>query len=107
MSINNRIKLEKDTLSKMITIYCKDKHKLKEGLCRECEELLSYSIKRLESCKFGEDKPVCGRCKIHCYKPEMRMKIIGVMRVVGPKMLLKHPVLTINHFMQMIKRKKV
>lgn len=107
MPKDKKIKLEKETLNKMINIYCKDKHKLKEGLCGECEELLNYAIKRLQGCKFGEDKPVCGKCKIHCYEPEMRIKIIRVMRAVGPKMLLMHPVLTINHFIQMIKKKRV
>lgn len=105
MATDKGIKIEKETLNKMINIYCKSEHKLKGGLCKECEELLSYSMKKLEGCRFGENKPACGKCKIHCYKPEMRMRIIQVMRKVGPKMLIKHPILTIDHLIQTFKKK--
>lgn len=42
-------------------------------------------------------KPVCGKCKIHCYKPSMREKIKMVMRYSGPRMIYKHPVMLAKH----------
>ena len=66
-------------------------------LCPQCQELLTYAHKRLERCKFGNDKPSCTRCPVHCYKPAMRQQIRQVMRYSGPRMLLHNPVLAIRH----------
>lgn len=66
-------------------------------LCPQCQALLDYAHKRLEHCKFGEDKPSCTRCPVHCYKPAMRQQIRQVMRYSGPRMLLHNPVLAIRH----------
>ena len=38
-------------------------------LCPKCQAFLDYALKRLACCPYGEEKPVCGSCKIHCYKP--------------------------------------
>lgn len=59
---------EKEVVSKMITIYCRSKHKSGKELCHECEILKTYAMQRLERCPFGEGKPTCGTCTIHCYK---------------------------------------
>ena len=66
-------------------------------LCPQCQELLTYAHQRLEHCKFGEDKPSCTCCPVHCYKPAMRQQIRQVMRYSGPRMLLHNPVLAIRH----------
>ena len=66
-------------------------------LCPQCQELLTYAHQRLERCKFGNDKPSCTRCPVHCYKPAMRQQIRQVMRYSGPRMLLHNPVLAIRH----------
>ena len=66
-------------------------------LCPQCQELLTYAHKRLERCKFGNEKPSCTRCPVHCYKPSMRQQIRQVMRYSGPRMLLHNPVLAIRH----------
>ena len=66
-------------------------------LCPQCQELLTYAHLRLERCKFGNDKPSCTRCPVHCYKPAMRQQIRQVMRYSGPRMLLHNPVLAIRH----------
>ena len=39
----------------------------------------------------------CGKCLVHCYQPQMREKVKGVMRYSGPRMLLHHPVLAMHH----------
>lgn len=91
-------RLEEETVSKMIEIYCREVHGSSKGkLCPECSDLLAYARKRIEKCPYGEEKPVCSKCKIHCYKPEMREKIRAVMRYSGPKMLIRSPLLTIHY----------
>ncbi|MCA1293333.1 nitrous oxide-stimulated promoter family protein [Paenibacillus sp. alder61] len=66
-------------------------------LCRECEDLLTYALKRLTYCRFGENKTTCAACPVHCYAPEPREAIRKVMRYAGPRMLWTHPVLTVRH----------
>lgn len=66
-------------------------------LCRECEDLLTYALKRLTYCRFGENKTTCAACPVHCYAPEPREAIRKVMRFAGPRMLWTHPVLTVRH----------
>ncbi|WP_373691314.1 nitrous oxide-stimulated promoter family protein [Endozoicomonas sp. YOMI1] len=46
---------------------------------------------------YGVEKPTCANCQVHCYKPEQRRQIREVMKWAGPRLLLKHPVLTIQH----------
>lgn len=93
----DRFEHEKKTLRAMITLYCRDLHKTGEGLCPECAVLQDYAFARLDSCPFGPEKPKCSKCPIHCYKPTMRTAIRNVMRVAGPRMLFRHPILAIGH----------
>jgi hypothetical protein len=102
-------KNEEKTLIAMFRIYCGKLHNKGEGgkanqsdLCQDCQSLFEYAKERLEKCPHGERKPVCGVCKIHCYKPEMRLRITHVMRYAGPRMLFRHPVLTFQHLLQRI-----
>jgi len=92
----SRLTREQETIKFMIDIYCKHHHKQKD-LCEECDSLWQYAISRLDKCTFGEDKPVCVKCPIHCYKPGMRDHIKTVMRFSGPRMLLHHPYLACMH----------
>ena len=69
------------------------------ALCEQCASLLDYAFRKLDRCVFGADKPVCAKCPIHCYKPEMRERIQRVMRYAGPRMLLSHPVLAVGHLL--------
>jgi hypothetical protein len=90
------IRKEKDTVSRMIELYCRKKHRRKE-LCEECTALKNFAHKRLSLCPFGEDKGACSNCSVHCYKPEYRIKIKAVMRYTGPWMLVYHPVFSVKH----------
>lgn len=101
---SNRINREKKTVEKMLRLYCKHHHGSKDELCEQCKELLDYAMIRLDKCKFGNNKPTCGNCTAHCYKPNMREKIIAVMRYSGPKMLFAHPVLAIAHLIDGYKK---
>ena len=89
---------EEKTIEIMIHTYCRNLHHHDSGICDECNELLMYAKKRLGNCIQGTKKTTCGRCKVHCYKPEMRQKIKIVMRYSGPRFLLRHPLLLLIHF---------
>lgn len=89
---------EKKVVTSMITIYCRSTHGSKTQLCDACDALLTYALRRLERCPYGEDKPTCASCTIHCYKPEMRLKIKEVMRKAGPRMFFFHPIDVVKHF---------
>ncbi len=94
-----RIEREKHTVELMIRLYCRKAEGNRE-LCEDCRELLTYACKRLDSCKFGNGKPSCKKCTVHCYKPEMRERIRRVMRYAGPRMMLYHPVAAIRHLLE-------
>lgn len=94
----SKIEREKRVVARMIDLYCRKNLKVAE-LPEEYRELLNYAHKRLEGCKFGEAKPACKRCPIHCYKPSMRDKIRAVMRWAGPRMLLYDPIAAIRHLL--------
>lgn len=102
---NKRLSKQKNDIEVMIKLYCKKKHGRKHGLCDECKELFNYAVMRIERCKFGDKKPNCGGCKIHCYKKEMRESIIEVMKFSGPRMLIYNPRIAIDHLIDMLKYK--
>lgn len=93
---NRRLAREWNTVSAMLQIYCRDQHG--GGLCQECLELANYVSLRLHRCHFGEEKPTCARCPVHCYQRERREQIKAMMRHAGPKMLWEHPWLSLWHF---------
>lgn len=95
----NRIESEKKTVGMMIRLYCRRYEGNKE-LCQDCSDLLSYAKTRLDRCKFGNEKPTCKKCPIHCYKPDMREKMRAVMRWAGPRMMLYHPIEAIRHLIR-------
>lgn len=87
------------TVCAMIAIYCRDHHKTNGVLCVECQALRDYAETKLDRCPYGEMKPTCNRCPIHCYKPEPKQQMKLVMRYAGPRMLLPHPLLSIRHLL--------
>ena len=96
---DKRLLRERDTIEKMVMLYCRSKHAQENSLCDECRELLAYASARLNYCKFGGQKPVCAKCPIHCYRPDMRAKVVAVMRYAGPRMLYAHPLLALRHIL--------
>ena len=83
----------------MAGIFCHDIHGEDDGLCEECRELLEYATRRLDRCVFGDDKPTCANCSVHCYNTAMRERVREAMRYAGPRMLWRHPVLAIRHLL--------
>lgn len=120
---NNReklnVKLEKKRAKEarivevMIGVYCRGCHRnhleMREvkgkELCQECYELLEYSRKCTARCPFMKTKTFCSNCKTHCYSKEMREKIKAVMMYAGPRMLLRHPLMTLWHLVCSLKEK--
>jgi hypothetical protein len=92
-----RLDREQRTIEAMLRIYCPDHHGTTAGLCRECEDLLTYAGKRLRACPFQEAKPACNQCPVHCYAPALRERAREVMRYAGPRMLRRHPWLALMH----------
>jgi predicted amidophosphoribosyltransferase len=94
-----RMERERRTIEAMIGIYCRGQHRQCGELCPECRELLDYARLRLARCPFQEQKTTCANCPVHCYKPAMRERVRVVMRYAGPRMLFRHPGLTLYHFL--------
>ena len=101
-----RINREEKTIDAMVTLYCRHNHQA-ETLCQKCRDLRQYALECLKKCPFQEGKTTCLKCPVHCYKPEMREKIRAVMRYSGPKMVYRHPVLAILHFLDRCRNKPV
>jgi len=80
----------------MIEVYCRGHHG--RPLCDHCTALLQYALCRLDRCPFGEAKPTCAKCPVHCYRPAMREQIRAVMRYAGPRMMYRHPWLAVRHW---------
>lgn len=98
----NRIDSEKATVSRMIGIYCRHKEG-NQSLCPECNALLEYAIARLSRCRYGNQKPTCRKCPVHCYRPDMKQRIREVMRYSGPRMLLYAPLASLKHLLRELK----
>ncbi|KAL0241404.1 hypothetical protein GEMRC1_006639 [Eukaryota sp. GEM-RC1] len=98
---SNRLLREKLTITKMIQIYCLGHHQslLNATLCTDCSDLLDFAFLRLDKCRFGNNKPNCGQCRVQCYRSRsvMRERIRDVMKYSGPRILLKHPLLALCH----------
>jgi hypothetical protein len=104
---HRRMIREERTVEAMIRIYCRGRHKTRNALCDDCNDLLDYARRRLDKCPFQEGKTSCGNCRVHCYKPGMREKIRTVMRYAGPRMLYRHPLLAFYHAIDGMRKKPV
>lgn len=104
MKEHPRIRREKKTLSAMIDIYCEQFNSRVAEHCAEYKELSAYALNKVDNCPYQENKPVCPKCKIHCYNKEMRDKIKKIMRYSGPKMIFRHPYLAVMHLIDSIKK---
>jgi hypothetical protein len=102
-----RLRRESRTLAAMIRLYCHQQHHTAKGQCSECSELLVYANERLDRCPFQEGKTTCSKCPIHCYKPDMRLKIRQVMRYAGPRMIYQHPLMAVLHMIDGLRQEPV
>lgn len=98
-----RLRREQKTIEAMLHIWC-DAHPVhvrpaSGALCGDCDALFDYASYRLLKCPYGEEKPTCKKCPIHCYSKEKREEMHEVMRFAGPRMIRRHPVLAIRHLL--------
>lgn len=94
-----RLAREWQTMVAMVRIYCRDQHRTCGELCAECEQFLSYANVRLERCHFGQEKPTCAKCPVHCYQHDRREQARVIMRHSGPRMVWKHPFMSLRHWL--------
>lgn len=105
--LTGRLAREFLTMEHMVEIWCRDQHGgdiRHHGLCTDCTDFLAYAHRRLEKCPYGEDKPTCARCPIHCYKRVQRELAREVMRYAGPRMTLRHPWLSLMHLVDKLRK---
>jgi hypothetical protein len=102
-----RLRREWRTMQVMVDIYCaghEHSRAAATGLCTECQGFLDYAARRLEKCPYGPVKPTCARCPIHCYKPQPREHAREIMRYAGPRMMLRHPWLSLAHLADKLRK---
>lgn len=95
-----KLNSEFNTVTAMIDLYCLKHHQInanKFQRCTDCEQFRSYVKHRLDRCPYGENKPSCKQCPIHCYRPQQKVNSQTIMRYSGPKMIVKHPIMAIRH----------
>jgi len=96
---SKRLSRELRTIDAMVRCYCHNRHQTAGNLCDECQSLFDYATLRLDRCRFGGEKPTCANCPVHCYQRERREQIKVVMRYAGPRMLWRHPILSVRHWL--------
>ena len=91
---------ELKTIATMVDMYCRGHgHDNRQPLCTNCSMLLEYATQRLERCVFGDAKPTCAACVVHCYSADKREQIRKVMQWAGPRMLFRHPIQAVMHLL--------
>lgn len=93
--MSGRREREKRVVAFMIGHHCGMRHRQaprdKDGLCEECHDLVSYAHSRLDDCRYGDAKPACVKCSVHCYARSRREAIRRVMAHTGPRMFYLMP----------------
>ena len=110
IKLTGNLAVELKTIIAMTSIYCKDHHTKEldshhgSTVCVDCNEFVKHAEQKLDRCVYGDKKPACKSCPIHCYRPEKREQARLIMRYAGPKMLFKHPILAIKHLIKSTKK---
>jgi len=102
-----RLRREYRTMECMVEIWCADHHDetTRQGTtCDDCQAFLSYARRRLEKCPYGEAKPTCAKCPIHCYKRAQREHARVIMAYAGPRMTYRHPWLALMHLFDKVRK---
>ncbi|GIU17834.1 nitrous oxide-stimulated promoter family protein [Shewanella sp. MBTL60-007] len=98
--LSGKLLREFKTISAMVKIYCKAHHAESDSHpCEECKDFIEYAHTRLDRCPYGQEKPTCNKCPVHCYKPHMKAKAREIMIYAGPRMLLPHPIMAVRHLL--------
>ncbi len=106
--LDSRKSKDLKVLGSFVSIFCRENHKtierslfpIKDGrlkqaigsegliLCQDCQKLFSHGMAKLLQCPY-EPKPMCKKCRTHCYAPGYRERMREVMRFSG-LYLIKH-----------------
>ncbi len=94
------------TLVAIGKIYCRahhgaDRRPDASGLCPECASVIEYALAKTQRCPNNHEGN-CKDCPIHCYNGAMRDAVRAMMSYAAPRMLLRHPVMTVRYL-----RKKI
>lgn len=96
----DRLARERLTMKLMVGLYCADHHgSPAAALCHDCQQFLDYAEIRLSKCPYGNAKPTCANCPVHCYKRAQKAEAKRIMRYAGPRMLHRHPLLAVAHLL--------
>ncbi len=77
------------------------------ALCPSCMELVTRVEGRTERCPHMAYKSYCHLCPRPCHPPAEMARITPLMRYSGPRLLLRHPVLTLRHVRGVMRSKKI
>lgn len=105
--LRGRLRREYRTMEAMLRTWCQaegHEHAPGENLCTECHDFLAYAERRLAKCPYGEGKPTCATCPVHCYKAAQREHARVVMRFAGPSMVWRHPWLSLMHLVDKFRK---
>lgn len=104
-TLTGRLRREHRTLVCMTRIHCADHHHPAQGgLCSDCAELMHYAERRLARCPYGQEKPTCANCPIHCYKKAPRARVRQIMVYAGPRMTFRHPLRALVHVFDKLRK---
>ncbi|MGN0099188.1 MAG: nitrous oxide-stimulated promoter family protein [Candidatus Methanomethylophilaceae archaeon] len=91
------MRFERKVLETMVSMYCKWNHDT-VVICPECRKLTEYAFARLDECPYRKESPsACKGCPTPCYEDDMKDRIRQVMRYSGPRMMFRHPIMTMEH----------
>jgi hypothetical protein len=97
-ALGPRIRREQRTIDALLEIYCRYQHGGRGAPCPDCDRLREYAHRRLATCPFQQETPVCNRCEVHCYSQALRERLRDIMCYAGPRMPLRHPWLALRHW---------
>lgn len=102
-----RVQRDLRTLQAIGSIYCAAHHAgaLKDdaGMCEECAAVIKYTHERASACPYNHEGN-CQDCKLKCNRGEQQQRIKAIMKYAAPRMLVKHPIMTMEYLAKKRKR---
>lgn len=74
-------------------------------LCPQCAEVVEYAMARTKRCPNNHEGN-CADCEIHCFNASMREQVRQMMAYAAPRMLFRHPIMTIRYLRKKAKAGK-
>lgn len=88
------------TLEAMGHLYCRAHHAATNrdstGLCADCRNVVETTLQRTRACPHGHHHN-CEDCATKCHSEECAKQIRALMAYSAPRMLLKHPLMTLRY----------